>query len=144
MAEPNPSGEGVFRRDVLPNRRDAMERAARDVIEALEAGSYDPTAVFAIRLALEEALTNAFKHGNREDPKKTVTVQCAIEPRRVVIEISDEGPGFDPGTVPDPTAEENIEIPSGRGIVLMQSFMTKVEYLPPGNRVRLVYEKPAE
>ena len=142
MGEREPSGEGVVRRDVLPNRREAMERAARDVIEQLEKGSYDSTSVFAIRLALEEALTNAYKHGNREDPDKTVTLQCNIDPRRVVIEIQDEGEGFDPGTVPDPTAQENIEIPSGRGIVLMQSFMTRVEFLPPGNRVRLVYEKP--
>lgn len=142
MVERDTTGEGTFRRDVLPNRRDAIERASQDVIQALEAGSFDPTAVFAIRLALEEALTNAYKHGNREDPEKTVTLQCNIESRRVVIEVQDEGEGFDPGTVPDPTAEENIEIPSGRGIVLMQSFMTKVEYLPPGNKVRLVYEKP--
>lgn len=142
MVERETNGEGVVRRDVLPNRREAIEQAAQDIVQALEAENFDPTAVFAIRLALEEALTNAYKHGNREDPDKTVTLEWNIDPRRVMIEISDEGEGFDPGTVPDPTAEENIEIPSGRGIVLMQSFMTKVEYLPPGNRVRLVYEKP--
>lgn len=143
MAEHPTSGHGVNRREVLPNRRDAIDRAARSIIEQLEQQRYDATSCFAVRLALEEALTNAYKHGNREDPDKNVILECAIDQRRIVIEVEDEGPGFDPSTVPDPTAEENLEIPSGRGLVLMQSFMSVVEVIPPGNRVRLVYDKPS-
>jgi serine/threonine-protein kinase RsbW len=55
-----------------------------------------------------------------------------------VIEIEDEGEGFDPGDVPDPTADENLERPCGRGIHLMRAFMTSIEYLDRGNRVVLI------
>lgn len=142
MADPSSSDRGVQRRDVLPNRRDAIEHATQSVIEAVEEQGFDSASCFAIRLALEETLANAYKHGNRENPEKTVTLECSIEPDRIVIDIQDEGPGFDPETIPDPTAEENLEIPSGRGLVLVQSFMTDVQFVPPGNRVRLIYEKP--
>jgi serine/threonine-protein kinase RsbW len=54
-----------------------------------------------------------------------------------VVIIEDEGPGFAPTDVPDPTAEENLEKPGGRGIMLMKAFMTRVEYNQKGNRVRL-------
>ena len=60
-----------------------------------------------------------------------------IGQERVVVEIEDEGPGFDVEDVPDPTAEENLEKPSGRGIMLMRAFMDRVEYLDRGNRVVL-------
>ena len=111
---------------------------------ALHAGGFGEAASFAIRLALEEALVNGFRHGNKGDPTKSVTVRCAIDAQGAEIEVTDEGEGFDPGSVPDPTAEENIEIPSGRGIMLMRAYMSEVEYLPPGNRLRIRYRKPAE
>jgi serine/threonine-protein kinase RsbW len=70
-------------------------------------------------------------------------VRCTLDRGRLEIEVEDQGEGFDPRSVPDPTAEENIEIPSGRGIMLMRAYMTSVEYLPPGNRLRIVYDRPA-
>ena len=93
-------------------------------------------------LALEEALVNGFRHGNKGQPDKHVTVQCAVDDAGIDLEVIDQGEGFDPTSVPDPTADENIEIPSGRGIMLMRAYMTTVEYLPPGNRLRIVYRKP--
>ena len=98
---------------------------------------------FAIRLALEEALSNAFKHGNKNDPRKKVELACRVDAQMVEIDIMDEGEGFDPNSVPDPTAEENIEIPAGRGLTLIRAFMTEVEIHPPGNRVRMKYVRPA-
>jgi len=58
-----------------------------------------------------------------------------------VIDVEDVGEGFDPDSVPDPTEQENLEIPSGRGIVLMKSFMSHIEYEPPGNRVRMTFKR---
>jgi serine/threonine-protein kinase RsbW len=58
------------------------------------------------------------------------------------VEIEDRGPGFDPGAVPDPTLEQNLEIPSGRGLMLMRAYMTSVTFNPAGNRVRLLYRRP--
>ena len=122
-------------------------QAQQSLLDAVERLKFDPSSCFAIRLALEEAISNAVKHGNGNDPKKVVRVQFQADAERVTIEVEDEGDGFDPGAVPDPTQEENLEIPSGRGIVLMKSFMTEITYTPPGNRVRMSFrrgETPAE
>lgn len=141
----HPAGHGRFERSwVLHEQRDSVERLQSEVAEALAGHGFGEAAAFAIRLALEEALVNGFRHGNRGDPDKRVTVECTIEGAEVRLEVIDEGEGFDPGSVPDPTAEENIEIPSGRGIMLMRAYMTSVEYLPPGNRLRIVYRRDAQ
>jgi serine/threonine-protein kinase RsbW len=95
--------------------------------------------VYAVRLALEEGITNAIRHGNQLDPNKQVTANCRLAAKRVWIEILDEGHGFDPERVPDPTEPENLERPGGRGLLLMRSYMTRVEYSPRGNH--LVMEK---
>jgi serine/threonine-protein kinase RsbW len=124
---------------VLYEQRESIERLQSEVSAALHAHAYDDAAAFAIRLALEEALVNGFRHGNKGNPDKRVTVLCVIDGEHVRLEVTDEGEGFDPGSVPDPTAEENIEIPSGRGIMLMRAYMTTVEYVPPGNCLRIVY-----
>lgn len=107
------------------------------IIELLERLNYPPRDVFGVRLALEEALVNAIKHGNRHDPDKQVHVHCRVDRESVQISIEDEGPGFIPGEVPDPTLEENLEKPSGRGIMLMRAFMSSIEYNETGNCVML-------
>ncbi len=111
------------------------------IISALEQHEFTPRDVFGVRLALEEALVNAIKHGNGMDPDKTVYVGCWIDEEQARIEIEDEGPGFDIGDVPDPTAEENLDKPCGRGIMLMRAFMAVLEYSPTGNRVTMVRKK---
>ena len=97
--------------------------------------------VFGVHLAVEEALVNAIRHGNQGDPSKRVEVICQMTSERLRVEIADEGRGFDPQDVPDPTALENLETPSGRGIMLMRTYMSVVEYNDQGNRV--VMEKQA-
>ena len=83
---------------------------------------------FGIHLAVEEALMNAIKHGNQRDPEKSVNVDYKVSPDLLRISVEDEGPGFDPSEVPDPTLEENLELPSGRGLMLMRTFMSRVEF----------------
>jgi serine/threonine-protein kinase RsbW len=109
------------------------------IIGLLEGRSYSDHDLFGVRLALEEALVNAIKHGNGMDPGKQVHVDCSFTDDRVTIVIEDEGTGFDVTEVPDPTIEENLDKPGGRGIMLMRSFMNQVEYNDAGNR--LVLEK---
>lgn len=114
----------------------AEARRVQEVIAgALHAAGYTETDTFAIKLALEEALVNAIKHGNQMDPDKRVTVVFHVTPQRFDIRITDEGPGFNPDDVPDPTAIENLERPCGRGLLLMRGFMTEVEYHGRGNVV---------
>jgi serine/threonine-protein kinase RsbW len=134
--------ESQFSRDfVLSGQTDDRVRAQDALFEAITAVEFDESTRFAIRLALEEALSNAFKHGNKNDPDKVVRMAFRVDAERIEISVEDEGEGFDPGAVPDPTQSENLDLPSGRGIVLMRSFMSEVSYDPPGNRVRLTYRK---
>ncbi len=108
------------------------------LLEELEQQSWADHDKFAVHLALEEALVNAIKHGNQKDPTKSVEVVCRMAEDRVEIQITDDGEGFDPNSVPDPTDEENLEIPSGRGLMLMRCYMTSVEFSRKGNQVTMV------
>lgn len=140
MPDPTPA----FRCDhTLRELRAGLESVQSEVAEALAARGYEEGAMFAIRLALEEAIVNAFRHGNRSDPKKVVFFRAAVDGARADFEVEDQGPGFDPGTIPDPTVDENLEIPSGRGVMLIKAYMTEVEYVKPGNLLRMAYRKPA-
>jgi serine/threonine-protein kinase RsbW len=135
------SNAALDERSVIRNRKDEIEALERSIMGAVESQGYDEPSRFAIRLALEECLNNAFKHGNQGDPSKTVTVHCRVDASAVAIDVQDQGEGFDPGAVPDPTQDENLEIPAGRGLLLMRAYMTEVLIDPPGNRVRMRYDR---
>ena len=90
------------------------------------------------RVGVTEALANAVLYGNRRDPSKSVRVEVRLDSRRVVLHVVDEGPGFDPGRVPDPTLPDNLDRPGGRGLFLIRELMDEVEYNDRGNAVRLV------
>lgn len=113
------------------------------ILALLERWNYSPREIFAVRLGVEEALANAIKHGNRSDPAKSVHIQCNINRRGIRIAIEDEGEGFRPEEIPDPTAEENLTRPCGRGIMLMRSFLSHVEYNEAGNRIVLEKQREA-
>ena len=121
----------------IPSETTAGQAVQDRIIRILESHAFPPRDVFGIRLALEEALVNAIKHGNGMDKTKTVRVGCRVAVEGVRIEIEDQGPGFRPEDVPDPTAIENLEKPCGRGIMMMRHFLTLVEYNDVGNRVVL-------
>ena len=125
----------------LHDVREELDQLHEQVISAVEASGFDEASTFAIRLALEEAVANAFRHGNAEDPTKMVKVEFEIDSSRIWLAVEDEGSGFDPDAVPDPTEDENLEIPSGRGIMLMRAYMTNVEIKAPGNRIEMIFSK---
>ena len=129
-------------RAVLRHHRQAMEAVESGVLKSIAEHGYSDASAFAIRLALEEALTNAFKHGNKDNPQKSVVLEWRVAPDHVDLMVQDEGEGFDPQAVPDPTQEENIDIPAGRGLILMRAYMSQIDFDPPGNRVRMKYRRP--
>jgi len=113
-------------------------RRVQDAIEDdLRAHHFTDHDIFGIKLALEEALVNAIKHGNQLDRSKRVFVSYHVSMERFEIQISDEGVGFDPTDVPDPTAVENLERPCGRGLMLMRHYMTEVAFNARGNGVTM-------
>ncbi len=90
------------------------------------------------RVGLTEALSNAMLYGNNSDPEKSVRVEVAIKLEEVSVRVTDQGVGFDPTTVPDPTLPANISKSGGRGIFLMKAFMDEVQFNDRGNSVTLV------
>lgn len=111
--------------------------------ESLKSIGYDEGQIFAIRLAVEESIANGFRHGNDGDPAKTVTIAFAITATSLHVSVEDQGTGFDPASVPDPTEDANLEIPSGRGLMLMRAYMTEVNVIPPGNRIEMYFRRDA-
>lgn len=126
---------------VIPSETGAGAPVLQEVLDQLEKQHWVQHDVFGVHLAVEEALVNAIRHGNRLDTSKHVHVACRLKPDLVRIEITDEGEGFDPSAVPDPTDPANIDAPSGRGLMLMRSFMSRVEYNDVGNRVVMEKER---
>lgn len=136
------STAGWHRQVRLPSERGASRTVTDELLEQLGAHGWSAEEVFAIHLAAEEAIVNAIVHGNKLDPAKCVAVVCEVSTNHVKIEVEDEGDGFDPAQVPDCTLEERLDVPSGRGVMLMRSFMTRIEYNAKGNAV--VLEKRRE
>ena len=114
------------------------------ILDAVEAAGFNSQSTFAIKLALEEALINAIKHGNKLDQKKNVHIEASVTPQVAEITIEDEGPGFERKSVPDPTLEENLDKCSGRGILLMEAYMNRVEWSRGGRRVHMVKKNEAD
>ena len=125
----------------LPSECNAGRAVIDLVLDRLESLDWNKRDLFSIRLAMEEAVVNAIEHGNQLDPAKQVHVACRVSDDSVEIEVTDEGPGFNPCAVPDPTDCEHLECPGGRGVMLMRSFMTEVDFNEKGNRVTLVKKK---
>ena len=128
------SGTWESRHDI-PSELGAGKVVLDELLQKLEQLGWPQRDVFGIHLAVEEALANAIGHGNQLDPAKQVHVISSLSETLLRIEIADEGDGFDPGSVPDPTDPENLEADSGRGIMLMRNFMSRVDFSQTGNRV---------
>lgn len=113
----------------LPSRIETVATAAAAVAEFIGRSGISDEAAFGIDMAVREAVTNAVLHGNRQDENKTVDISLKSSPDAVEISVHDQGPGFNPEEVPDPTATENILKTSGRGIFFMRTFMDEVDWL---------------
>ncbi len=124
--------------EVLPTRLSAIRESERRVLARLTELGYGEDCRFAVRLAIEEALINAMKHGNRMEESRKVRLAYRVLADRVEIRVADEGAGFQPACIPDPTVDENLQRPCGRGIMLMRSYMDEVTYATNGTEVQMV------
>jgi serine/threonine-protein kinase RsbW len=109
----------------------------------MAAAGYPEADRFGVRLALEDALVNAIRHGNRGDPARRVGVRFEVGPDRVLAEVEDEGEGFDPARVPDPRSPRGRGRSGGRGLFLMRHYTTWLRYNRPGNCITLCKERSA-
>ena len=93
-----------------------------------------------ILVSTMEAVNNAILHGNRSDPKKIVEIVISYKTNELKIKVADEGPGFRPENIPDPTIPENIEALNGRGVYLMSHLADKIKYNKKGNSVTITFK----
>jgi len=89
---------------------------------------------------LNEAVNNAIVHGNKLDPDKKVIVNADVDAKRAIWTITDEGEGFDYNHLPDPTAEENLEKPTGRGVFILKHLADQCIFNSSGNEVELHFK----
>ncbi|MBI4716264.1 MAG: ATP-binding protein [Planctomycetes bacterium] len=135
MSNVDPDNEATY--EVCTIRNDLREtaRPKETIVDLLRQHAYSEQAAFGVKLALEEALTNAVKHGNRNDPAKHVTIRFAVSDEKAVIMVRDEGPGFAPDQVPDCTSPDRLPLPNGRGIMLIRAYMDEVCFRDNGREV---------
>jgi serine/threonine-protein kinase RsbW len=93
-----------------------------------------------ILISTLEAVNNAILHGNKSDPYKYVRIVIAFNSKELKIKVTDEGQGFNPDKVRDPTLPENIEEPNGRGVFLMARLADKIKYSKKGNTVTMTFK----
>lgn len=125
----------------LPSRIEAINKAATAVAELLTRSGISEDAAFGLDMAVREALANAVIHGNKLDDTKLVEITVKSSLDSLEVSIHDQGQGFNPDTISDPTKEENILKSSGRGIFFMRNFFDEVDWsISPagGTTVRMI------
>ena len=119
----------------LPSDLDVGHAAIEELMTALGASGWEGMDLFRIQMAIEEAIVNAIEHGNRKDPAKNIRLVFDVTPEKAIMAISDEGAGFDHRNVADPTTEDLLDKPRGRGVMLMRELMNEVNFNEVGNHV---------
>ncbi len=125
----------------LPSRIEAIDEAATTVARLVSRSGMSEEAAFGVDMAVREAIANAIIHGNQLDESKLVEISVTSSPDSLEIRVHDQGAGFNPETVADPTEEENLLKSSGRGIFFVRNFMDEVYWLTPpegGTTVRMI------
>ena len=110
------------------SRVEAIDEATAAVSEFLSRAGVSEDVAFGIDMAVREAVTNAVVHGNKLDETKFVELSLRTVPGAVEVSVHDQGSGFDPNEIPDPTQKENVLKTSGRGIFFMRNFMDEVDW----------------
>jgi serine/threonine-protein kinase RsbW len=123
----------------LPNDLRAIERSVDYLTDkGREVGFDDERLRLNFRVGLTEALANAMLYGNGRDPQKRVRVVACLTSQKIEIQVTDEGRGFDPHAVLDPTLPANRVRPGGRGIFLIRQLMDRVEFNDRGNSITMI------
>lgn len=122
---------------IIPSKIEAVDKAVTEATDFASASGFGEAELFAIDMAVREAVANAVKHGNRLDETKAVEISFSNLSKGFEVTIRDFGNGFNVESVPDPTNPENILKANGRGILFMRNFMEEVEWFehPQGGTV---------
>lgn len=122
----------------IANDSHLLKAVSNKLIQQLKENGVQEEIIFDIHVGFEEALRNAMIHGNQQDSEKKVLVETEVTGESVTILVEDEGEGFEPGELPDPTHGDNLLRESGRGVYLIKHLMDEVRYENGGRRVIMV------
>jgi len=122
-------------KNLIPTNSRLLKKVSKKLIKLLKKAKIDEEIIFDIHVSLEEALRNAMMHGNKLDIRKKIMVETELEPNVMKVAVEDEGGGFNPLKLPDPTLNENLLKENGRGIYLMKHLMDEVKFENSGRRV---------
>ena len=126
----------------VPSDVGLVEEVVDLVARHLDAQFVDPRTIrFNVRVALAEALANAMLYGNGGDVAKDVSIRVQFGRTAIEMEVADEGPGFDPATLPDPTTPDRLTRPEGRGIFLIQRLVDEVRFNEKGNAICMILRR---
>jgi serine/threonine-protein kinase RsbW len=116
----------------------ASEKVCKRILSELKKGGFSKEDLFAVHLALEEALSNAVRHGNKMDSSKHIKIDYTLDKDHIEINVRDEGEGFNPDDVPDPRCGENVYRIGGRGLFLIKAYMDTVDFSDDGKCLHMV------
>jgi anti-sigma regulatory factor (Ser/Thr protein kinase) len=119
-----------------------MDHATAIVLSAMDVFGYPDEVIRKMKVSLTELLVNAIYHGNNKDYTKKVFMGHIVDGKKTEVAIMDEGKGFDPRIIPDPTLPENIGKDCGRGLYIVRHYVDKIEFNPRGNRVAITKYHP--
>jgi serine/threonine-protein kinase RsbW len=122
----------------IPSKLENVAPFIREVLVLMKKFHLSEEETFHIKLSLEEALTNAMRHGNKLDPSLFVDVDLDVDDDKVIVKVKDQGEGFDEARLGDPTTGENNQKPGGRGVFLIRRLMNEVEYFDGGRGVKMI------
>ena len=126
----------------MASERPAVGPAIEQILSAVKDVRLSKDRLSDLAVALAEALSNAAIHGNKLERERRVAIRVTVQPGvRAVIEVKDDGQGFDHSQISDPTDPERLLTPGGRGVFLMRQLVDRVEYENGGSRVRLTVER---
>ena len=122
----------------IPSRLDLIPDFISAIIEKLLYLPLDEDMIFRVKLCLHEAVINAVEHGNKLDSRLTVKVVITVDKNQLIIEVADQGEGFDYKKIPNPTSPANLSKTKGRGIFLIRNLMNKVAFHNKGQTIKMV------
>ena len=124
--------------EMMPSQLELVDGFVSSLLKRIPQLNEDKDTLFNIKLALHEAIINAVKHGNKMNRNLPVQVDIKKDEGQIIIQVKDQGDGFDYKNLPDPITPENIEKLNGRGLFLIQNAMDRVEYADGGRIIKMV------
>ncbi|MCR9293987.1 MAG: ATP-binding protein [bacterium] len=130
--------------ETMPSSKEVGHQIIEQLLQALTQAGWDGSDLFHVQMAAEEAMINAVTHGNQESEQLVVEVEFRVSKQRAYLRFRDQGAGFCPDELPDPTDEEHLEKTHGRGVYLIMHMMSEVSYNDCGNEVTMVKNRQLE